>query len=115
MSKAYFAAPLPFELALSKEGVAARITKAFGGQDVTIGDAAFDAAVRVKTRTPDVTVHYLQDAERRKAVLAALQGYPSTVVCRTHVVVSRQGRLKGSEEIKAVLAAIVPVAAAFSG
>ncbi|MBE3118607.1 MAG: hypothetical protein IMZ50_07630 [Candidatus Atribacteria bacterium] len=49
MFKAYFAAPLPFELALSKEGVAARITKAFGGQDVTIGDA-----------------------ERRKAVLAAI-------------------------------------------
>lgn len=72
MFKAYFAAPLPFELALSKEGVAARITKAFGGQDVTIGDAAFDAAVRVKTSTPDATVHYLQDAERRKAVLAAI-------------------------------------------
>ena len=112
--KAYFAAPLPFELALSKEGAAARITKAFGGQDVTIGDAAFDAAVRVKTSTPDAAVHYLQDADRRKAVLAALQSYPSTVVCRTHVVVSRQGRLKGSEEIKAVLAAIVPVATAFS-
>jgi hypothetical protein len=89
MFKAYFAAPLPFELALSKERVAARITKAFGGQDVTIGDAAFDAAVRVKTSTPDAAVHYLQDAERRKVVLAALQAYPSTVV--------------------------VPVAAAFSG
>ncbi len=115
MFKAYFGAPLPFELALSKEGIAARITKAFGGQDVTIGDAAFDAAVRVKTSTPDAAVHYLQDAERRKAVLAVLQAYPSTVVYRTHVVVTRQGRLKGSEEIKEVLAAIVPVAAAFSG
>ena len=30
------------------------------------------AAVRVKTSTPDATVHYLQDAERRKAVLAAI-------------------------------------------
>jgi hypothetical protein len=60
-------------------------------------------------------LRYFQHAERRKAVLAALQAYPSTVVCRTHVVVSRQGRLKGSEEIKSVLAAIVPVAAAFSG
>jgi hypothetical protein len=55
MFKAYFGSALPFELALSKEGVAARITKAFGGQDVTIGDAAFDAAVRVKTSTVEAT------------------------------------------------------------
>ena len=50
--KAYFARPLPFELHLRKEGVGAKLAKAFGGQDVTIGDAAFDAAVRVKANPP---------------------------------------------------------------
>jgi hypothetical protein len=85
--KAHFAAPLPFELALSKEGVAARITKAFGGQDVRIGDAA---------------IRYFQDAERRKAVLAALQAYPATVVCSTHLVVSRQASCRLQKPTQAV-------------
>jgi len=112
--KAYLALPLPFELQLRKEGVGAKLAKAFGGQDVTVGDAAFDAAVRVKANPPDVAVPFLRDEERRKAVLAALQAYPGIKVCRTHVALSRQGSLKGGDEIKEVLAAMVPVAAAFS-
>ncbi len=82
--------------------------------DGSAGQAAFDAAVRVKANPPDAAVPFLRDEERRKAVLAALQAYPGIAVCRTHVAVSRQGSLKGGEEIKKVLAALVPVAAAFS-
>jgi hypothetical protein len=113
--KAYFSSALPFQLRLAREGAGAKIAKAFGGQDVATGYEVFDAAVRIKSSEPEAAVRFLQDEGRRKAVLTALEAYPSAVVCRTHVVVSRQGRLKSGDEIKAILAAIVPVAAAFSG
>lgn len=112
--KAYFSRPLPFELDIRKEGVGARVAKAFGGQDVTIGDPPFDTAVRIRTSSPEAAALFLQAAERRKAVLAALQACPSTSLCRTHVHVCRQGRLKDGESIRQVLSAIAPVAAAFS-
>jgi hypothetical protein len=54
------------------------------------------------------------DAERRKSVLDALQAYPGTIICRTRVALSRQGVLKGGDEIMKVLAAIVQVADVFS-
>lgn len=112
--KAHFASALPFQLRLEREGAGAKIAKAFGGQDVKIGNEAFDAAVRIKSSEPEAAARFLLDEARRKAVLTALGEYPSAMVFRTHIVVSRQGRLKGGDEIKAVLAAIAPVAASFS-
>ena len=114
MFKAYFDEPLPFELHLRKEGIGAKLARAFGGQDVTVGDAAFDKAVRLKASPPAAAVQFLQDEKRKKAVLAALQDCPAATIGRRHISVSRQGRLKDDEAIKKVLAAIVPVAAAFS-
>jgi hypothetical protein len=113
--KAYFDPPLPFELDLRREGFGAKLAKAVGGQDVAVGDPAFDAAVRIKASPPEQAAAFLKEPRRQTAILQALQAYPGARICRTHVVVSRQGRLKDEELIKTVLAAIVPVAAAFSG
>lgn len=111
--KAFIEPSLPFELELRREGFGARLAKAVGGQDVTIGDPAFDAAVRVKASPPEQAVAFLGEPRRRQAVLQALQAQPGARVSRFHVSVTRQGRLKDEEKIKEVLAAIVPVAAAF--
>ncbi len=93
----------------------AKIAKAFGGQDVAVGDAAFDAVVRIKSGQPEQAAAFLRNAERQAAVLQALQAYPAARIRRTHLSVSRQGGLKDDEQIKQVLAVLVKAAAALAG
>jgi hypothetical protein len=113
--KAYYPQPLAFELELRQEGLGARIAKAFGGQDVTTGEPAFDAAVRVRSGQPEQAAAFLRNAERQAAVLQALQAFPQARFGRTHLSVSRQGRLKNDEQIKEVLAVLVKAAGAIAG
>jgi hypothetical protein len=110
--KAYYAKPLPFDLHLGREGVGARIAKAFGGQDVEVGDAEFDAAVRVKTGDADAARAFLSAPARRRAVLAAVAACPGMRATRSHVSFERQGTIRKADQMAAVLDAIAPLAAA---
>jgi len=74
--KTYYTQPLPFDLHLAREGVAARIVKAFGGQDVEVGDAEFDSAVRVKTDNPDAARALLAVPALKKAAGDAVASCP---------------------------------------
>jgi len=112
--KAYYANPLPFPLHLSREGAGAKVAKALGGQDITVGDEGFDAAVRLKSSDPEAVRSFFSDRNRMATVLAALSAFPGATACQTHVLFERQGRIRDVEEIRAVLQAIVPVARSFS-
>jgi hypothetical protein len=51
-------------LRISPEGLLSKITKAFGAQDIPIGDPAFDAAFIIKSDTPELVPHILTPAIR---------------------------------------------------
>jgi hypothetical protein len=113
--RAWYPTPLPFDLHMAKEGVGARIAKAFGGQDVEIGEPAFDAAVRVRSSDPAAVKAWFGSPTRRQATVAAVAACPGLRASRTSVTFERQGSLRGADEIAAVLDAIAPLAAALGG
>lgn len=110
--KAWYAKALPFDFHMSKEGVGAKIAKTLGGQDVEIGEPAFDAAVRVRTNDPAAVRSWFYAAARRQATVAAVSACPGLRASRTCVTFSRQGSARSSEEVVSVLEAIAPLAAA---
>jgi hypothetical protein len=62
-------APLPGHVEVTREGLVASLTKAFGAQDVIVGDEPFDRAFLVKSAPPDIA-HQLLVAEVRAEMLA---------------------------------------------
>jgi hypothetical protein len=63
------AAPLPGHLEVTREGLVAKLSKAFGAQDVVLGDDAFDRAFLVKSAPADIA-HALLPPEVRSEMLA---------------------------------------------
>lgn len=57
-----------FELKLAKEGVFAKINKAFGGQDIEIGDESFDSHYIIKSNDEVVTRRLLNHEEVKSKI-----------------------------------------------
>jgi len=62
-------APLPGHVEVTREGLVAKLTKAFGAQDVVLGDDPFDRAFLVKAAPPDIAPQLLV-ADVRSELLA---------------------------------------------
>jgi hypothetical protein len=66
-------APLPAGLRLHKEGLGTKIVKAFGGQDIPLEDALFDAKLRVRGDDP-AAVKAVLDQPAAEAGMQAVVG-----------------------------------------
>lgn len=89
--------PLGIELTLKREGAFSVITKLFGAQDVTVGDALFDDAFTVKTSDP-TQLRALLTPSVRTGLLRLLAAYGSAVVADDHIRITR-ARFESSQEV----------------
>ncbi len=108
--KAYLNKPLSFKLAISKEGLSAKIAKLFGGQDIETGDPDFDKKVRIKSDNPYEATKLLNNTSLKKAIINAITAYPPVEVYNTHIKFQRDGVFIKTEQVKGVLEAIIPIA-----
>lgn len=77
-------------LLVTREGVGSKILKAFGGQDIELGDPAFDPVFRVRSVQPEDVPRVLTPAARAALVHVA-QSVPDVEISDNHV------RWRGSE------------------
>ena len=116
IARAYLPAPPDFRLALAREGFFTRVGKAlFGLQDIETGDAAFDAAFRVKSSEPDAARLFLGRPGLRAALLEAQARWPSLSLTGAWVHWERVGMVGEKAELSAVLDALARIAAASGG
>ncbi len=92
-------------LRISREGFFTKITKAFGAQDIQIGDPAFDQAYIIKSDTPDL-VALLLTPQIRGALLQGDQNMNLTV-SRGTVSYMQVGVLMDSRRLRQILDTLV--------
>jgi hypothetical protein len=108
--RADYPTPLPFELHIAHEGTFIRLGKAlFGLRDLEIGDEAFDRAVRIKTGDDAAARAVLGNPGARAAILGMIALSTEAFATNAHATWERQGRRLDPSEIRAVIAALVPV------
>lgn len=82
-----------FEFRFEPQGIAARLAEWFGAKEVTVGDAAFDAAWFIRTNAPDVLRAALVPAIRERLMAARVAGATETFKLADGIVFyARQGR-----------------------
>ncbi len=72
-------APLPDGLALRSMTVGQHVLQAFGAQDIEVGDARIDAALRIAGRDESAIRELLQDGELRALLLSLAEHHETTV------------------------------------
>jgi hypothetical protein len=108
--RADYPTPLPFELHIAYEGTFIRLGKAlFGLRDVEVGDEAFDRAVRVKTGDEAAARAALANPGARAAILGMIALSKEAFATNAFATWERQGRRFDPAEMRAVMAALVPV------
>ncbi len=107
--KAYPNKPIPFELAVSKEGFSAKISKILGEQDIETYDPDFDKEVWIKSDNPDKAANFLRNGELKRAIINALNTYSNISIYNTHVCFIHGGTFIKTEYVRGVLDAIVPI------
>jgi hypothetical protein len=93
---------------VTREGFLSRITKAFGAQDIQLGDPAFDAAYIIKSDTPEL-VPQLLTSQVRGALLSG-GGSMNVTVSRGRVFYTQTGVQRDTGMLRYVLDTLVMVA-----
>ncbi|MBW2260449.1 MAG: hypothetical protein JRG91_00630 [Deltaproteobacteria bacterium] len=93
---------------ITREGFLSKITKAFGAQDIQLGDPAFDAAYIIKSDTPQFVPHLLTP-QVRGALLSGGSGMNVTV-SRGRVFYNQTGVQRDQGMLRYVLDTLVMVA-----
>ncbi|MFH1438458.1 MAG: hypothetical protein ABIJ56_22305 [Pseudomonadota bacterium] len=93
---------------VTREGFFSKITKAFGAQDIPIGDPAFDAAYIIKSDTPQY-VQSLLTPQLRGTMLASSHPDLNFTVSRGTVFYSRVGVEKNAQMLRFLLDLLVMV------
>jgi hypothetical protein len=116
VARAWLPHPPEAEFRIAHEGFFTRLGKAlFGLEDLELGDAEFDEALRVKAKDPLALRLRLDRVEARKALLALIGTHHGAFVTREYAQWERQGTRTDAAEIEAVLELLVPVALALGG
>ncbi len=97
------------DLQVTPEGIRAKVSKLFGGQDIQLGDAAFDPVFLIRGRAPGV--EKVLGPETRKALLAAHAAEVEVCIDGGRVV-WRDDAPATPEGLDAVLSSLVAVAKA---
>lgn len=111
VARAWLRKPLDQELRLAHEGFFTKLGKSlFGLQDVELGEATFDAAVRVKAKDPLAAKLLLDRADAREAVLALIGTHHAAFVTREYAQWERVGTKLDEAELRGIIDLLVPVA-----
>lgn len=100
------------DLSVVNEGFLAMLGKAFGGEDIQIGDPDFDSAFRVRCSDPSLARYVLGQAERQ-ALMIGRQAISDIYVQNGWVCVKRPG-IGRAAAVKADLHTLSIVANAFA-
>lgn len=98
-----------FRLRLTPEGLGTRVAKAFGGQDVQLGDEAFDEAFRIESNDADRALRVF-DTLTREMLLRARKG--EWEVANARVAHHRKGLVTDPREAQALAELAARVASA---
>jgi hypothetical protein len=114
--RAWFATPLGQEIRVAREGFFTKLGKAlFGLEDVEIGDAAFDAALRVKAKDPLAARLRLDRPEAKEALLALIGTHHGAFVTGDYAQWEKVGTKLDEAELRSVLGLLLPAAKALGG
>lgn len=106
---AYLPIPNRCHVRVTREGFLSRITKAFGAQDVQVGDPAFDQAYIVKSDTPQY-VQKLLTAQIRGAMLSG-GDIMNVTISKGTVFYNQTGVQRNADVLRYILDVLVLVAA----
>jgi len=101
--------PLELGLMLKSEGFLDGVRKAFGAQDIQVGNAAFDEAVLVVGNDEAVMREYLTP-ERRRTILRFLSSYKGAVITDDEISFSSRGYLRDASQITGTIESMLLVA-----
>jgi hypothetical protein len=96
-------------LRLTKEGFFSGIGKFFGGQDIELGDAQFDADVIVKAADPG-KVHHFLTPPRRLRIHRLLMSHPGVVIDDAQVYWEKRGAIRDPDQLSGTIRRLVRVA-----
>ncbi|MFO0683253.1 MAG: hypothetical protein U0234_14445 [Sandaracinus sp.] len=99
------------DLSVTREGLADMIGKVFGGQDIQVGDAPFDAAFRIRGSSEELARDVLTPGVRA-ALLEAVRSAPMLHLDGGCVRVTQAG-IARAEQIQPQLDALLAVVQAF--
>ena len=111
--KVSYPAALGIGLDMRREGTWERVKKAFGAQDITIGDTDFDAGIRVGGSPEGVKM--LLTRRRRLAAHRLIEDFPTAMVGDANLKWSDGGVIDDAEEVVSVINRFVSVANALAG
>ena len=111
--KVSYPAALGIGLDMRCEGTWERVKKAFGAQDITIGNTDFDAGIRVGGSPEGVKM--LLTRRRRLAAHRLIEDFPTAMVGDANLKWSDGGVIDDAEEVVSVINRFVSVANALAG
>lgn len=103
---------LPNDFALRPQGWFFALEKAYGAQDVAIGDASFDRAFVVECADERAGVALLGDSDLRRVLLEQAENEPALCVMGGQALVENNGMVTKAAELRSMFEAVVRVAEA---
>jgi hypothetical protein len=100
-------------LEITEEGVMSAIARHFGRGDIEVGDAAFDARLKVRGSDPAAVRDYL-DANRRHFIERFFAAHRGTVIDDHGITWSKRGRVTDVTELLATIETMVSVGRALA-
>lgn len=101
--------PLGLGLKLRSEGFFGGISKAFGAQDIQVGDATFDDKIRVQGSSEAMMREYLTP-ERRRTIQHFLSSFKGAVITDDEISLSSRGYVRDSDQLLETINAMLQVA-----
>ena len=111
--RALYRGALAFDLRVAKEGFFTKMGKTlFNLEDIEVGDEAFDSLVRIKSKDTMNARLLVGTDDAKRALFNLLSAYSGAFATSSYAHWERVGLSFETSEIKAVVAALVPVAKA---
>lgn len=114
MVEALIPCPLPWGFQLSREDLLFKLGKAFGGEEIELGDAQFDGIFKIYGEEVESVKALLKNPIVRNALMAFMQKYTSMAIHDSRLTVVVNMYLDKAETARPVLTDIVNLARALS-
>lgn len=101
---------LPTGLQLSREDFFFRLGKKFGGEEIELGDAAFDHAFKIRGEDLYGIRHLLTNAGVRNGLLAFIARHVDTAIDATMITIDLPQRLPDAAKTREILLEVVNLA-----
>jgi hypothetical protein len=106
---AFFSMPMPDGLRVTPEGIRAGFAIAFGGQDIQIGVADADSALRIQATDEAATRELLGHADARRAIVDFVSRHSDSSVTQSRATFDQRGMVDDFESLDGMLREVVGV------